>query len=118
MYGDRSSNLASKYAIFAAAFVARADEEEDISDVDANDNSFEQPADDETMNNESDDEDVFQEYLAGEDELKKSKQSILMVTKKEASGWFLMPFSSFTSMGKRGKMRSSGNVRIGSNVQL
>ena len=53
--GDQSSNLTSKYAIFAAAFVARTDEEDDTSDVDANDNSFEQPDDDETLGHDSHD---------------------------------------------------------------
>ena len=89
VYGDRSSNLASKYAIFAAAFAARADEEEDISDVDANDNSFEQPEDDETMNNESDDEVVAQEYLAGEDELNKIKAEYIDGD-KEGSQWLVL----------------------------
>ena len=59
--GDQSSNLASKYVIFAATFVARTDDEDDTSDVDSNDNSFEQPDDDETLGHDSDDH-PMQEY--------------------------------------------------------
>ena len=87
--GDQSSNLASKYAIFAAAFVARTDEEDDTSDVDANDNSFEQPDDDETLGHDSHDEDVAQEYLAGIDELDSIKAAFIDGD-KEGSKWLVL----------------------------
>ena len=83
----KSSSLASKYAIFAAAFLTRTDDD-DTSDVDANDNSFEQP-DDETMDQESNDEDVAQEYLAGSDELN-SMKAVFIDGDKEGSNWLVL----------------------------
>ena len=48
--GDKTANLTTKFSIFAAAFVARGDDEEDdTSDVDVNENSFEHPDDNETL---------------------------------------------------------------------
>ena len=56
---------------------ARTDEEDDTSDVDANDNSFGQPDDDETLGHDSNDEDVAKQYLAGIDELNSIKAAYI-----------------------------------------